>query len=250
MNKENPFSQFEDSSVPQLLKNGNKDDFSMENSVEEKVEKEEITSRSEQNLLLYFLNLILCFSISFQNIPLVFTNDEVMKGYMSITIMVVTIIISIITTYTLCSDGWKVFNLYILLDNIFLTQVASSFGFIGFLLVIYDGYWYQVISMMAFPVEIIFFVGNFRIMMLIVKWSKWRVILYKLVLLADSALFFEIGAYYMSANYLYSDGTDTTLDGKVKDFVLLYIFGLFALFVEMYSKMCDIDQTSDLKYCY
>ena len=43
---------------------------------------------------------------------------------------------------------------------------------------------------MAFPIEIIFFVGNFRIMMLTVKWSKWKVILYKLVLLADSAVFF------------------------------------------------------------
>lgn len=248
--KENPFSQFEDSSAPQLFKNGNKDDFTIEPTPEAKEEKEEITSRQDQNLLLYLLNLILCFSVSFQNIPLVFTNDEVMKGYMSIAIMVTTIIITIITTYSLCRDSWKVFNLYILLDNIFLTQVASSFGFIGFLLVIYDGHWYQVISMLAFPVEILFFVGNFRIMMLLVKWSKWRVILYKLVLLADSAVFFEIGAYYMSANYQYSGSTDTTLDGQVKDFVLLYIFGLFALFVEMYSKMCDIDQTSDLKFCY
>jgi len=68
-------------------------------------------------------------------------------------------------------------------------------------------------------------------MMLIVKWSRWKVILFKLVLLADSAVFFQIGAYYMSANYQYTNGTLPELDGKVKDFVLLYIFGLFALFV-------------------
>jgi hypothetical protein len=48
----------------------------------------------------------------------------------------------------------------------------------------------------------------------------------------------------MSSNFLYTKGNNTVLDGKVKDFVLLYIFGLFALFVELYSKMCDIDQTS------
>ena len=76
------------------------------------------------------------------------------------------------------------------MDNIFLTQVASTFGFIGFLLVIYYGDWFQVVTMVAFPIEIIFFVGNFRVMMLYVRWSKWRVILYKLILLADSALFF------------------------------------------------------------
>lgn len=150
---------------------------------------------------------------------------------MSISILVVTICISMITTYNLCKDKWKIFNLYFLLDNIFLAQVASSFGFVGFLLVIYNNYWYQIITMMAFPIEIIFFVGNFRIMMLIVKWSKWKVILFKFVLLADSAVFFQIGAYYMSVNYQYTNGRLPELDGKVKDFVLLYIFGLFALFV-------------------
>lgn len=104
--------------------------------------------------------------------------------------------------------------------------------------------------MMAFPLEIVFFVGNFRIMLLNVRWSKWRVILFKLILLADSAVFFEIGAYYMSNDYLYTGGVDDDLDGKIKDFVLLYIFGLFALFVELYAKMCDIDQTTDLKFEY
>jgi hypothetical protein len=84
--------------------------------------------------------------------------------------------------------------------------VASSFGFIGFLLVIYTDNWYEMVSMVAFPLEMVFFVGNFRVMMLIVKWSKWRVILYKLILLADSALFFEIGAYYLSVNYYYTGG--------------------------------------------
>jgi hypothetical protein len=87
-------------------------------------------------------------------------------------------------------------------------------------------------------------------MMLHVKWSKWRVILFKLVLLADSAVFFEIGAYYMSVDFQYTGGANKELDGKVKDFVLLYIFGLFALFVELYSKMCDIDQTAELKFDY
>lgn len=103
-----------------------------------KDEPEEIGSRKDQNVILFLINLLLSFTVSFQNIVHVFSSDELGKGYMSIVIMVSTIIISIVTTYTLCRDKWKVFNLYILLDNIFLTQVASSFGFIGFLLVIYD----------------------------------------------------------------------------------------------------------------
>lgn len=54
----------------------------------------------------------------------------------------------------------------------------------------------------------------------------------------------------MSVNYQYTSGTYPELDGKVKDFVLLYIFGLFALFVEMYAKMCEIDQTNELRFDY
>lgn len=240
-----PPPQVEDS-LPQLLKNGSKDISEKESESEE----EEIGSRHGQNIFLYLINVALCFVISFQNIPMVFTNNELTKGYLSIGILLTTIVVTITTTYRLCKDPWKIFNLYVLLDNIFLTQVASSFGFIGFLLVIYSGNWYEVMSMIAFPLEMVFFVGNFRVMMLMVKWSKWRVILYKLILLADSALFFEIGAYYLSVNFLYTGGVDSTLDGQVKDFVLLYIFGLFAVFVEMYSKICDIDQTNDLKYVY
>lgn len=87
-------------------------------------------------------------------------------------------------------------------------------------------------------------------MMVDVQWPKWKVILFKIVLLADAAAFFQIGSYYMSTNYKYTNGDDSDLDGQVKDFVLLYIFGLFTLFCELYSKICDIDETAELKYGY
>lgn len=32
--------------------------------------------------------------------------------------------------------------------------------------------------------------------------------------------------------------------------MLLYIFGLFALFVELYTKLSEIDQTAELKFDY
>ena len=201
-------------------------------------------------MVVYFINLALALTISFQNIFLVFTSDELQKAYMSAGMIVGTITVSLLTTYGLTKEAMRSLHLYVLLDNMFLMQVASSFGFVGFLLVVYKGYWYQVISMIAFPLEIIFFVGNFRVLLAHVRWSRWRLILYKLALLADATLFFEIGAYYMSSGFNYTGGSDTTLDGKVKDFVLLYIFGMFTLFVELYSKMSDIDETAELKFTY
>lgn len=59
-------------SVPNLLKNGSKDINEPDNVKEE---EEEIGSRIEQNLFLFFLNVILCFVVSFQNIIFVFTNN-------------------------------------------------------------------------------------------------------------------------------------------------------------------------------
>ena len=102
---------------------------------------------------MYFINLLISFCLSFQNVVLVFTTDEDKKGYMSITIMLCTIVVSVITTLSLTSNKWKIINLYMLLDNIFLVEVASAFGFIGFVMVIYTpGNLMQLITMIAFPV--------------------------------------------------------------------------------------------------
>lgn len=125
---------------------------------------------------------------------------------MSIGVVIATITISLLSTCLLTKDTYKIFNLYFLLDHIFLTQLASALGFVGFLMVISHGYWYQYVTMIAFPIEIIFYAGNFRVLMLHVKWSKWRVLLFKTVLLGDSAVFFYIGARYVSMGYNYTGG--------------------------------------------
>ena len=102
---------------------------------------------------MYFINLLTSFCLSFQNVLLVFTRNEQNKGIMSIVVMLCIILVSVITTLSLTKDKWKIFNLYILLDNIFLVQVASAFGFVGFVLVIYTpGNLMQLITMIAFPV--------------------------------------------------------------------------------------------------
>lgn len=64
-----------------------------------------------------------------------------------------TIAVSILTTLSLTKDKYKIINLYLLLDNIFLVEVASAFGFIGFIMVLYNpGSIMQIITMLAFPV--------------------------------------------------------------------------------------------------
>ena len=56
---------------------------------------------------------------------------------MSIVVIISIILVSVIITLSLTKDRSKIFNLYILLDSIFLVQVVSAFGFVVFVLVIY-----------------------------------------------------------------------------------------------------------------
>jgi hypothetical protein len=48
----------------------------------------------------------------------------------------------------------------------------------------------------------------------------------------------------MTVNYSYSGGENTALDSKVKDFILLYAFGTFDFFMQLFAKISDFDQTA------
>lgn len=56
-------------------------------------------------------------------------------------------------------------------------------------------------------------------------------------------MFFEIGVYFITVDYSYTNGLDSTFDGQVKELMLLNVFGTFSLIIEMYSKMTDLDHT-------
>lgn len=54
----------------------------------------------------------------------------------------------------------------------------------------------------------------------------------------------------MAVNYSYTKGQLEELDSKIKDFITLYAFGTFEFFCGLLGKICDFDQTSDLKWVY
>jgi hypothetical protein len=104
--------------------------------------------------------------------------------------------------------------------------------------------------MFGIPISFFFFVGNFRVCVRFSDWKKWRIIPFKFSLMVGAICFFEIGAYFMTVNYSYSGGENTALDSKVKDFILLYAFGTFDFFMQLFAKISDFDQTAELKYVY
>lgn len=54
----------------------------------------------------------------------------------------------------------------------------------------------------------------------------------------------------MYVNYRITGGLNPDIDSSFKDFALLYTFGNFAFFNELYDKVTDFDETSELIWTY
>jgi hypothetical protein len=67
---------------------------------------------------------------------------------------------------------------------------------------------------------------------------------------ANTLMFFIQGTYFMYSNWSYTHHLLPSYDSKVKDFMILFIFGLFAWVWEIYKKITDFDFTADLRYIY
>jgi hypothetical protein len=93
-------------------------------------------------------------------------------------------------------------------------------------------------------------VGNYRTMLLYMKWTAPKVILYKLSKLVAILFYLCFGTYYVLKDISYSKNTDSDLDGKVQDLVILFVFSGFALQLEIFNRASDFDGTSDLKSHY
>lgn len=63
-------------------------------------------------------------------------------------------------------------------------------------------------------------------------------------------MYFICGVYFIVVNYTYTRHRLPAFDNKVHDFMVLFIFSMFAYTFELYSKITDLDRTGDLKYIY
>lgn len=131
-------------------------------------------------------------------------------------IMVLVLATCLYTSCYLATDKWELFNLYVLIDNMLLVSIAASIGFVSFNQFRSDGQWYFYLVAVSFPFDFLLLVGNFRVLMVKGEWTKWRIILYKFTLLVCCIMFFQIGVYFITVDYSYTDGKNSTFDGTVK----------------------------------
>ena len=93
-------------------------------------------------------------------------------------------------------------------------------------------------------------VGNYRTILLYMKWSVPKVILFKLSKLGSILFYLCFGTYYVLGDISYSKGANSTLDDKVQNLVILFVFSGFALQLEIFNRASDFDGTSNLKSTY
>lgn len=138
------------------------------------------------------------------------------------------------------------FCIAFLIDNILLTQIVASIGFVGLNMVYFEGKWQDYFSIISLPLLHFLLSASFRFSIINYQWNRFKTIAFKMVLLFGSIVLFGIGTYIMFINFKISDGLDPNIDSRFKDFTLLYTFGNFAFFSEMYMKIGDFDKTGDL----
>ena len=71
----------------------------------------------------------------------------------------------------------------------------------------------------------------------------------KLSLALSCLSFLILGAYFMKNSFENIPISEEEQD-PLQEFFFLYIFGLFTLYFELFSRMSDLDGTSELQYHY
>jgi hypothetical protein len=127
---------------------------------------------------------------------------------------------------------------------------VSTVGFFGMIGILDNGEWPYLVIKLGFIVQSLTMNALFKVMVVYMKWSKARLIIYKILLLLNNGMLVALSAYYFSINFSFTRHYLPVLDDQTQDFVMLYLVGIFAYQYEFYSKISDFDFTTNLKYLY
>lgn len=170
--------------------------------------KEELNSkylsvvRKEQNIFLYLYNLLVPIGMSVINYYIFIDMTEYLdlKAYLMLSICFSGMAVSIISNCYLAP--WKnILILYFQLDSIVPILISACIAFYSLMNFFTLTLWQSKAYVVTFPLWVIYFTGNLRVMLVYVKWKKWMVILYKLVVLGCGLVSFLIGFEYMMGKY-------------------------------------------------
>lgn len=159
-----------------------------------------------------------------------------------IPIVLFSFTIQILVSCKMTETKWEMFQLYILLDNIFVALAAALVGFVGMLNIIFGNMEpIYLVLMIILCLSYTFFTGSYRVILAKCKFPRYQVIAAKIFLLVDCLAFLILATYYMQNPV--PEREDSGSQEDIKNFFFLYVFGFFTLIVEIYGKFTDLDGT-------
>ena len=182
--------------------------------------------RLPQNKIFYFLNLMFPIWVSVVNATVfldIGKNSE-RKGILIVIASVGGLLTAVISN--LFMTTWKeVVKLYLILDSVVPVLIAAGIGFFAVWDFLNKGTWYHLCYAISFPLWIVYMVGTLRVMIAYCNWSRWEIVLYKLLVLFAGLINFYVGYEYMNGKYKISKGFFISLETQLRDLTYLYVFG-------------------------
>jgi hypothetical protein len=177
---------------------------------------------------LFLANILLLNLMGFSNLYYFFS----WQGHISKVIwcLYVSVFGLLVLTSTIIWLGSlrKFFRILIILDNIVVVFFVTLIGFFGLIGIIDNGEWPYLIMRIGYIIQSLSRNSLFKLLVLYMKWSKTRLIVYKLILLLNCGLLVALSAYFFSVNFSSTRYYLPSLDEKLQDFVMIYLFGIFA----------------------
>jgi len=127
-------------------------------------------------------------------------NDLNLRSFAMIGLCFSGLIVSLISNRQMAS--WKeILILYFHVDSILPVFITAFIAFYSLMKFFTFTRWQTKVFLAVYPVWTIYLIGNLRIMLLYAKWNRWKVVLYKLVIVASGLMGFMIGYKYMLGKY-------------------------------------------------
>lgn len=139
-------------------------------------------------------------------------------------------------------------NALFIIDSILLSQIVTTVAFVGMMRYLDRNKWQMKVIEATFGFGVISYGISVRMLLLHMKWVKWRVLTYKLSLFFSALTYFGIGIYCFYTNYSFTFNILKFFDKQCRYFVLLYVFASFELLCKLVKTMGNFDYTDKLKY--
>ena len=166
-------------------------------------------------------------------------------GCMCVAVFILTL--NIIGSCIFCETKKDCLMLYFLLDTILLASCTAMVGVIGCTYAMMPPNALPIISLIIWTSQIFIIAGNSRIIIAYAKFKSWQTVVFKLGICLGLLAYLIMATYFMMHHF---PGVPDSLNDTMKDLFFLYVFGLFTMYYEIYSKISDLDGSSDQQYHY